>query len=75
MEKSLRYSYKGGSINCLIEEDIVGFYLIIYDNKNPDKSVADYLFDSVDDAFQAAKEKFGILKTQWLLLLDEEIFP
>ena len=65
MKKYLKYFYNNDSINCIIEEDDVGFYLIVYDHQNPGRSIADYLFDSLEDVFQAAKEKFGILQAQW----------
>lgn len=71
MKNSLEYIYKGTDKTYLIKEDIVGFYLIIYENRNLEKSIEDHLFDSLDDAFQAVEEKFGILRSEWKIFSTE----
>ena len=62
----LKYLYKNDFIKLVIEEDIVGFYLIVYKLES-EKSNEDYLIDSLDDAFLEAQDKFGISKEQWIL--------
>jgi 5-bromo-4-chloroindolyl phosphate hydrolysis protein len=59
------YIYSNSSIKLLINSDTVGYYLIIYKNPHSLNSTEDYLYDSLDDAFQAAEEKFHVPKTQW----------
>lgn len=63
----LKYLYKSDSLKLIIEEDIIGFYLIVYNDPNSGKSNEDYLVDSLEEAFQKAKEKFGISSKQWEL--------
>ena len=63
----LKYLYKNDFIKLVIEEDIVGFYFIVYKNPESEKSNEDYLIDSLDDAFLEAQDKFGISKEQWIL--------
>lgn len=62
----LKYFYKDAHLKLIIEEDTVGFYLVVYRNSELDQSTEDYLLDSLEDAFQEAKEKFGIMKDQWI---------
>lgn len=61
----LKYLYNDEFLKLVIEQDIVGFYLIVYNNPNSEKSSEDYLFDSLEEVFQAAQEKFHISPTQW----------
>jgi hypothetical protein len=63
----LKYIYKSNSLKLIIEEDIIGFYLIIYKDPLSEKSNEDYLVDSLEEAFQEAKEKFGVSIEQWEL--------
>jgi hypothetical protein len=63
--KYLKYLYKNDYLKLVIEEDIVGFYLIVYNNPQSEKSSEDYLVDSLEDAFQEAKERFGVSSEQW----------
>ena len=44
----------------VIELDIIGAYLIIYRNPSINVSDQDYLFDSLEDAFKFAFDKYGI---------------
>lgn len=61
----LKYLYKSNSLKLVIEEDIIGFYLIVYNDPNSEKSSEDYLVDSLGEAFQKAKEKFDVSSQQW----------
>ncbi len=61
----LKYLYKNDSLKLVIEEDLVGFYLIVYNDPQSEISSEDYLVDSLEEAFQEAKEKFGISSKQW----------
>lgn len=61
----LKYIYKSDLLKLVIEEDIVGYYLIVYDDPKSEKSSEDYLVDSIEEAFQEAKDKFGISRSQW----------
>jgi hypothetical protein len=60
-----KYTYKNNSLELVIEQDIVGFYLIIYKDHYSRKSSEDYLFDSLDEAFQTAERKFGVSRSEW----------
>lgn len=64
--KMLKLLYKNESIKLIIEEDVIGFYLIVYEDPNSEKATQDYLLDSLDDAFQEAEEEFGITKDSWI---------
>ena len=55
-----------------IEEDFVGWYLIVCDSKNTDRSSRDYLFDTFEEALCEAKDRFGIPKNDWHEILSEE---
>lgn len=61
----LKYFYKSNSLKLVIEEDIVGFYLIVYNDSQLEKSSEDFLVDSLEDAFQEAEERFGVSCKQW----------
>ena len=65
-----QYFYKNEKIKLILEEDKkeVGWYLIVYDDPESDKSIADYLYDSETLAFEGAEKKFGIKKEQWKLI-------
>lgn len=61
----MKYLYVNDNLKLVIEEDIVGFYLIVYSNPFSEKSSADYLLDSLDDAFNEAKRRFKISREEW----------
>jgi hypothetical protein len=63
----LKYIYETAAIKLVIEEDIVGFYLIIYRDPKSTKSDEDYLVNSLEDAFKQAEEDFGVSSDQWKL--------
>lgn len=49
----------------VIEEDAIGWYLIVYPNSNKTSSSEDYLLDTLDEAFLEAKSRFKISKELW----------
>ena len=52
-------------LTFVIERDEkAGYYLIVYPTGSK-KSLADYLFDSLDEALNAAKKNYGILPALW----------
>jgi len=61
----LKYVYKSNSLKLVIEEDIIGFYLTIYNDPQSEQSSEDYLVDSLEEAFSEAEERFGISIKQW----------
>jgi hypothetical protein len=63
----MKYCYKDTNMKVYIEEDSVGYYVVMYSDPSSQRSNADYLVDSLEEAFTFAEEKFGILKTQWTL--------
>ena len=60
-----KYIFTNDTLKLVIDEDIVGYYLIVYKDPYSEKSNEDYLLDSLEDAFEEAKEKFGITREQW----------
>lgn len=62
---SMKYFYKNDNIKLIIEEDGIGFYLIVYKNPSSLQSTEDYLLDTLQEAFQQAQEKFGIPQAKW----------
>lgn len=62
-----KYFYRSDFIKLIIEEDVVGYYLIVYYNPNSIESNEDYLVDSLEEAFKEAEERFGVLSQQWEL--------
>jgi hypothetical protein len=62
---NLKLLYKDTSLKVVIEEDIIGFYLIVYKDPLSTISTEDYLLDNLEDALKEAKELFGISIEQW----------
>jgi hypothetical protein len=60
-----KYLFKSKSLMLVIEPDIVGTYLIVYLNPSTNISDQDYLFDSLEEAFNFAFDKFGVLKKEF----------
>ncbi len=60
--KFKRYYSKNDNISYVIEEDLVGWYLIVYKNN---QSSQDYLFDTFEEAVIEAENKYGIAKNKW----------
>ena len=68
--KRLKYStltFNYTPLKLIIEKDVLGFYLIVYNDPNAEISNEDYLFDSLEEAFLESKEKFGVAIDQWIL--------
>ena len=57
-----KYRCQKDGVSYLIEEDSVGWYLIVYQN---DKSSHDYLIDTLEDAFLKAELIFAIPRKLW----------
>ena len=62
---NLKLLYKDSSLKLIIEEDIIGFYLIVYRDPLSEISNEDYLLDNLEDALRQAKELFGVSVEQW----------
>jgi len=63
-KKSKKYWRQKGETSYVIEEDLVGWYFIIYKN-HTNKSSEDYLFDTLEDILFEAEDRFGIPKNSW----------
>ncbi len=64
----LKFLYEKDSLKLIIEEDTIGFYLIVHDDTQSEKSTKDYLVDTLEEAFQTAHKQFAISKDQWILI-------
>ena len=53
-----------------LDEDVVGWYLIVYKDKSKNLSIEDHLFDSYENALQVAKEDFNIPEDKWRMLYN-----
>lgn len=49
----------------VIQEDLAGWYLIVYRSKHTEVSSKDFLLDSLEDAMLEAEEEFGISLNNW----------
>lgn len=65
-----KYQFQNEERKLIIEEDNVGWYLIIYTPPNNNQSSADYLLDSLEDAFEEAKDRFGVSPSQWINITE-----
>jgi hypothetical protein len=63
MEK--KYIFKSESLMLVIEPDIVGTYLIVYRDPSISVSDQDYLFDSLEETFNFAFDKFGVAQDKF----------
>ncbi|GAB4194277.1 MAG: hypothetical protein Tsb0015_17280 [Simkaniaceae bacterium] len=61
-----KYWYQKKGVTYVLEEDLVGWYLIIYKNKT--SSSEDYLFDTLDEALFEAEDRFDIPKNSWIAI-------
>lgn len=68
MDKFTKYLFLTHFLKLVIEEDLVGYYLIVYKDPTSTVSDEDYLLDTLEDAFQEAQERFGVSKIQWILV-------
>ncbi|MBS0620997.1 MAG: hypothetical protein JSS61_06025 [Verrucomicrobia bacterium] len=64
-----KYEYKSDGFIYLIEEDLVGWYLIAYDVDGG--SYQDYLVDSLQEALFEAESRFNIPSSKWVEIVDE----
>jgi hypothetical protein len=60
-----KFQHQKDQLFYVIKENAVGWYLIVYLNKNEDESSHDYLLDTFDEALIEAEERFGIPKNSW----------
>ena len=64
-KKFKKFEYKGNNAYYVIEEDFVGWYLIVYKEKNSYESSEDHLLDTLEDAMREADERFNIPEKSW----------
>jgi len=67
-----KFECKKNNMYYVIEEDLVGWYLIVYNDKNKNGSAKDYLFDTLEDAMFEAEDKFSIPKNRWKEVLSRQ---
>lgn len=60
--KQMQFWYAEGDFLYEIKEDLVGWYLIKYEQR---RSSQDYPLDSLEDAFNEAEDRFQIPKKLW----------
>ena len=70
-KKLKKYLCQKGDSSYVIEEDLVGWYLIVYKNDSSDRSSEDHLFDTFEDALFEAEDRFGIQKSNWKEIFAE----
>lgn len=63
-KKFRKLEYSNNGVCYLIEEDLVGWYLIVY-NKYSNESSKDYLFDTLEGAMFEAEDKYKIQENSW----------
>ncbi len=63
--QSKKFRCQKGSTIYVIEEDSVGWYLMVYSEKNTPKSSSDFLFDSLEDAIFEAEDRFDVARDSW----------
>lgn len=69
----LTYTFENQKIKLIIEgETVSGYYLYIFNDPHSKQSVADYHYETLEEAFSASEKKFGVLKSQWKSELDED---
>lgn len=54
--------YKKGNSSYIIEEDLVGWYLLHYVKERAEQ---DFLLDSLEEALSEAEDEFGISRDSW----------
>ena len=64
-KKFKKFEYRNCNTYYVIEEDLVGWYLIVYNNKNTKESSEDHLFDTLEDAMLEGEDRFSIPKNGW----------
>jgi hypothetical protein len=61
---------KGKIVRVMIYDDCTGVYLFLYDRKEDGPGIADYWFESVEDADSACSVEFGIARNDWKHIPD-----
>ena len=64
-KKFKKLEYRENNTYYVIEEDLVGWCLIVYNDKNTNISSEDHLFDTLEDALFEGEERFNIPKNSW----------
>jgi hypothetical protein len=66
-----KYLYKKDHNSFLLQEDIIGWYLVVYRRQDQlTQSSEDYLFDTLEDALKQAEDQFHIPQSAWKELSD-----
>ena len=60
-----KFFAKKNDLLFVIEEDTVGWYLIVYKSSDQNTSSEDYLLDTLEDAVLEANERYGISTSAW----------
>jgi|GEM_PF-7071698 len=60
-----KFEFTTKEFYLLIEEDVIGWYLIVFKKENKTTSISDYLYDNLEDVFFEAQERFGVSKDKW----------
>jgi hypothetical protein len=63
-KKFKKFEYRKNNRYYVIEEDLVGWYLIGYNN-NTNESFEDHLFDSLEEAMFDGEDRYSIPKNGW----------
>jgi hypothetical protein len=67
MDKKFRkYSCTKGNASYVFEEDVVGWYLVVYNNSYITQSSEDHLYDTLEDALVEVETRFGIPRDGWV---------
>lgn len=67
------YDFKNATVKMTIYEDIVGYYLYIFNDPEAKLSDYDYIFDTFDQAKSYAKKKYKAPKNEWIKTEENEI--
>ncbi len=65
-KKFKKYLFQKGDSFYVVEEDLVGWYLIVFKKHNAAKSSEDFLLDTFEDALIEAKDRFDISRHGWV---------
>lgn len=68
--KFRKYFFQKGNTSYIIEEDLVGWYLLVYDKEKAERPLKDYLLDSLEEAFFEAQDRFDIPRDSWKEIYD-----
>jgi hypothetical protein len=66
--KYQKYLFQNNFIKLIIEgEDDSGYYMYIFQNPFSERSIADYHYETLEEAFLAVEKRFSILSSQFQL--------